>query len=493
MDEARLILGSFPVGASDADDSSFKKYDAALRQYSLAALKLSKEARAAVLADPVPFLLMLDPARNTIGNLVLLDIFYNDDAAAAELPSRVLERTVEFLRNFDPRQVTYVGGLLLSLLERIGSGNVLPPSLSVEIITSTILRLNPKGSVFTSTHLLLAKLAYATNVIEQALPVLEASVVFYPATFTPRDARHLLCDPEPLYSPSNSTNTAITDPLRSTTVMEYNLIRGSIYISRKDWGKAQDAFELVLTHPCRNKNVSMMMTGAYKKWLLVGLLHQGKAPVIPSLLSSTMQATLTTVGEPYGSLASLFCTTRVADLKAKFETHEKTWKVDGNMSLVEEVMSAYQKWQIKNLKNIYTRVPLSEVQRTTLDAETGKPLADVQTTEALVRSMIESGTLDGEIETAADGRESYLALSSPKASMTEDDVSLVMKNSWKSLLELNEAYQSTDRRLKWNKDYVRHMSREQKRAEVEKEADAAVGFETQIEDEDLMTGVLASA
>ncbi|RCI08958.1 hypothetical protein L249_5076 [Ophiocordyceps polyrhachis-furcata BCC 54312] len=490
MDDAKLVLGSFPAGALDADDSAWKKYDTALRQYASATLKLSREARAAVLADPVPFLQMLDPAKNTIGNLVLLDILYSDDA---ELPSQVLERTVEFLRNFDPRQVTYVGGLLLSLLERIGSGKILPPDLSVELLASTIMRLN-QVSLFTSTHLMLAKLAHATNASEQALPVLKASVVFYPTVFTPRDVRHVLCDPEPLYSSSNSTKSApLTDPLRSTTVMEYNLLRGLIYISREDWGRAQDAFEQVLTHPCRNKNVGIMMADAYKKWLLVGLLYRGRAPVFSSLVSPAMQTNLTTVGEPYSGLASLFSTTRVADLRTKFETHRQTWQMDGNMSLVEEVMSAYQKWQIKKLKYIYTRVPLSEVQRTTLDAETGKPLADVQTTEALVRSMIASGTLGGEIEPAADGGESYLAFGSPMASMTEEDVALVINKSWKSVSELREAYLSTDQRLKWNTDFVRHAAREQKRAEVEKEADAAVGFETQVEDEDLMTGVLASA
>ncbi|KAF4584091.1 COP9 signalosome complex subunit 3 [Ophiocordyceps camponoti-floridani] len=486
MDEARFILGNFP--SLGEDDFSLKKYDVAMRQYASTTSKLSKEARAAVVSDPGSFFPMLEPGANSIGCLVFLDILYSENA---ELPAQVLDMTVAFLRKFEPRQVTYAGTLFSSLLERVGSGRMFPPSVAVEILVGAMLRLDPTASIFTTTHLTLAKLVHATDIVHPALPILDADILFYPPSSTSRDAKQLLCDPDLPPASSISMNAAIVDQVKSATVQEYNLERSYIYISSREWPKAFAALEQVISHPFKNKCISKMMTEAHKKWLLVGLLHQGKAPSYPQHLSATAMGSFTTTSEPYNSLSTLFSTRRVANLKAKVEQNKMTWEEDGNASLVAEVMAAYSKWQIVNLRHIYKRVSLSEVRRMTLDAETGEPLTDVQTTEDLVRSVIESGLLQGEIETGKDGQESYLAFDDSLDSMTEDEFARQVAHCLRRLETLNGHLAIASERLNGNRDYVRHLVREQKRAEVEKEADAAVGFETQIEDEDLMTGVMA--
>ncbi|PFH59408.1 hypothetical protein XA68_12410 [Ophiocordyceps unilateralis] len=486
MDDASFILGSFP--SYGEEDLGLKRYDAALRQYASSASKLSKEARAAVVANPIPLFQMLQPARNSIGCLIFLDILYSHHS---ELPTHVLDMTVEFLLAFDPRQVTYVGGLLLSLLERIGSGRVFPAMVAVELLVTAMLRLDPTGTIFTPTHLILAKLVYETDLVRPALPVLDADILFYPVPPTSRDAKQLGYDADLPPAASISASAGLADQVKSATVLEYNLVRGLIFISRRDWPTAHAALEQVISHPSKSKGVSKMMTEAYKKWLLVGLLHEGKSPRYPSNMGVAAQTNLATTGEPYSSFAMLFSTDRVANLKTKYETHRQTWEEDGNATLMAEVMSAYQKWQIINLRHIYQRVSMSEVQRTTLDAETGKPLRDVQTTETLVRGMIRSGILRGKIETGQAGGESYIAFSDSHGSMTEAQFARELAHCQRQVETLNGHLAVADERLNGSRDYLRHLAREQKRAEVEKEADAAVGFETQIEDEDLMTGVLA--
>lgn len=119
----------------------------------------------------------------------------------------LLNKTLNFLLKFDAYQVRYVGPSLLGLLERVASGTLFSvclvdcmttqwltfeqPLVSVELLTTAMLRLDPSGSLFTSTHLLLAKLAFDTNITEPALAVIDRDVVFYPDMAGHSDPRPL--------------------------------------------------------------------------------------------------------------------------------------------------------------------------------------------------------------------------------------------------------------------------------------------------------------
>ncbi|KAM4063907.1 COP9 signalosome complex subunit 3 [Hirsutella rhossiliensis] len=488
MEEARRTLKSFPPALGTFE--TLKQYDLAIKQHVSALGKLSKEAQAAMAANPVAILQTLAPADNSIGYLTVLDIAHGEKT---EPSAQVLDMTLEFFLNFDVCQVRYVGAMFSSLLEKVGSGAIFPPKVAVELLVAVILRLDPSGSIFTSTHLVLAKLAYASSTVERALPVLDADILFYPAITSYKETRHYLCDPDLPSLGFLTPATGLTEQLKSATVLEYNFLCGMLYISRRDWSKALAAFEQVISHPSRNKGVSKIMAEAHKKWLLVGLLHQGKTPRPPSYTSPTAQASYQTTSEAYMTFASLFNTDKVGLLRTEFDTNRQAWEEDGNASLAAEAMSAYQKWQIINLRQVYLRVSISEVRRTTLNAETGEPLADDQATLALVRDMIESGMLLGLIQTGRNDGESYLAFGNAQNSMSEVEFAKEVARSQQSIEFLSTQYRLTNERLSANKDYLRHLIRDQKRSEMDKEADAAIGFETQIEDEDLMTGVLAHA
>ena len=454
----------------------------------------------------------MDPATNSIGYLTVLDLALDgkDTEAVAAQQRELLDKTIDFLVKFDPCQVRYVVTGFFSLLEKIGTGHLFSvfmpmpwfnshslltlaqPLVATELLATAILRLDPSGSMFTPAHLVLARLAYTANSVEPALKVLDADVLIYPNMSGSKEAKPL-CDPSLSPSAFMPASTGPTEQLRSASVLEYNLVRGLIYISRRDWSKARAALEQVVTHPSKERGVSRMMTESHKKWVLVGLMHQGKAPSLPPYTNAASQGSYQAMSGPYNSIASLFSTDKTAELKAEVETFRQTWEDDGNASLVAEVMAAYQKWQIINLRRIYQRVSIAEVRRTTLNAETGEPLADDETTLALVREMIDSGMLNGEIQLGQVDGESYLAFRDAQGLMSETEFAVEVARRHHSIQALSEQYRHTNERLTGSKDYARHLLREQRRAEKEREADAAVGFEAQIEDEDLMTGVLAHA
>lgn len=324
------------------------------------------------------------------------------------------------------------------------------------------------------------------------MKVLNSDILFYPTALVDYDSSSCLCEKTLAPSDFITPATGLTEPLKSTSVLEYNLVRGLIYISRRDWSRAVSALGQVISHPCKERAVSKIMTECHKKWILAGLMDQGVAPALPCYTSLAAQSSYPVSGSLYITVATLFGSGKAAELKKEVEARHQTWAEDGNASLMAEVMAAFKKWQIINLRRLYQRVSVSEVRRCVLDAETGEHLRDDETTLSLLREMMDSGMLPGEVELGGEhGQTPYLAFRDSESSLSEKEFAREAARCHDQLQWLGKQYRLADERLGGSKDYGRHVVREQKRAEMDKEADGAIGFEAQIEDEDLMTGVLA--
>lgn len=317
--------------------------------------------------------------------------------------------------------------------------------------------------------------------------IIDQDILFYPNMSGSRDARPL---GDPTLPPTSyiSTSTGLTDQVKSSTVLEYNFYRGLIYMSRREWSNAQLAFEQAVSHPSKDKVVSKIMVEAYRRWVLVGLLSEGKAPTVPVHATPSAKSCYATVCKPYNNVATLFNTPRAAELKKEVEDNESVWQQDATTTLLAEILSAYQKWQIINLRQIYQRVAIDEVRQVTLSAETGEPLADEQAVFGLIRQMIESGMLRGQVE-QHDGQ-SYLAFQEGDETLSEADFAKQIAQSHHSVDSLAKQFRVMSDRLSVSKEYVRYVVREQKLAE-KGGGDAGIAFDSQIEDEDLMSGIMA--
>ncbi|KAL7942148.1 hypothetical protein V8C42DRAFT_332682 [Trichoderma barbatum] len=489
MEEAKRIFQDF--SPSHASYQSTKAYDAAAKSYAASVTKLSNDVQTALQLNPIEALQLVDSSTNSIGYLSIIDTLLRGSVPESTPRSLLLDEAVRFLLKFDPIQIRYVGSLFRSLLEDLGS--FFSPLVAVELLANAILRIDPSGSVFTSTHLTMAKLAYDANCLEPALKVLDADILFYPRNAHParlEDAKKLYdTEVEPyVYIASAS----LTDTIKSTSILEYHLLQAMVYISRKDWLKAQVALERVIGHPIKDKGVSKIMVESYKKWLLVGLLREGRPPNFPSYITSATKSTYSSLSEAYNNIASLFTTDGALALKEEFDKGRSTWEEDSNMTLLEEVIVSYQKWQIINLRRIYHQVSISQIRQTTLSAQTAATLKDDEEALLLVSDMIESGMLKGQLQVGSTAGESYVTFHEDHDLMTEAEFAAEVARSHGSIEALTKQYRVTNERLSSTKDYARHVVREQKRMEKDI-ADAGVGFDTQIEDEDLMTGLVGNA
>lgn len=352
-----------------------------------------------------------------------------------------------------------------------------------------MLRLDPTGSMFTSTHLPLAKLAYQTGWIDQALRVLDSDILFFPGMVGQKETKPL-CDAS-LSPPSFiSVETGLTDAVKSATVLEYNLVAALCYVRRRDWTKAHRALERVISHPSRDKGVSKIMDSAYKQWMLVGLLKDGKEPILPSHVSSAAKASFETLGLPYRNVSALFSTDNAPQLKAEVAANFAIWEEDQTLSLLNLVVSAYQKWHIINLRDVYTQVSIAKLRQSTLSAETGEALQTDREMVTLVQGMIESNLLRGVLVEGQTGEDTYLKFQDDDGHLPEAEVALRIQQHARSIDSLGKLYRAANERLGHSKEYVKHLVKEQKRAEKDGN-DQGLGFDSQIEDEDLMTGIMA--
>jgi COP9 signalosome complex subunit 3 len=342
--------------------------------------------------------------------------------------------------------------------------------------------------MFTSTHFNLAKLAVEANVIDPALKVFDKDITNFPNMPGAKDPRPL-CDTTLNPSAYISSSTGLTGQIRSSSILEYNLLRAIAYMSRRDWPKAHVALEQAITHPTKERGVSKLMLDAHKRWVLVGLLSSGASHSLPSYTSSQAKSSYNSLNSAYIEVASLFSTSSASQFLQEIQANQKTWEDDGNRSLVREVMAAYQKWQIINLRHIYTEVPIPQVRKLTRSGETGEELKDNGEVVALIRSMIDGGFLKGSLQ-LEDGAEGYLKFEDDSDPVSETAFAAQIAYSHQRITALSQQYKLANERLSGNKEYVKHVVREQKRAEKDG-PDAGIGFDSQVEDEDLMTGIMS--
>ncbi|PHH62465.1 hypothetical protein CDD81_7112 [Ophiocordyceps australis] len=459
----------------------------ALKDYAQSIFYMPKATQGLIDENALAILKLLDPSQDTLAFLFVINIAL----AQKEVSKEVLDKVVLFLCSFDVCQVRYAGAAFSALLTKIASESLFPPVVTINLLVEAMVRLEPSGTMFTNLHLPLAKLVYDCGDFDLAARVLDSDILFYPSTANTKESRPL-CEPGLPPYVFMSTKTGLTSLVTASVVLEYNLVRSLIYISAHDWAKAYSALEQIVTHPCKDKSVSKIMIDAHKRWLLVSLLHTGKNPDSPPITSRSALNVYHNKNRPYLVVADHFDTDNVIQFADACQEHTQMWRADATESLIDQVMMAYQKWRIINLKNIYVCLSLSQVRRATLDAVTRQPLPTNAALVVMLQEMVDSGMLKAIIapeENDPDTEGSLLFTQSSQWS-SEKEFGDTISRTVQSIKDLGQQYRLVDERLSSNADYVRHLAHNKKRSESEKELDPTLGFESQVEDEDLMTGIV---
>jgi COP9 signalosome complex subunit 3 len=322
------------------------------------------------------------------------------------------------------------------------------------------------------------------------VPVLEKFILYVPSTKDQLKPKYV-CDVG--LSPASyiTPNSGLTLKMKPIDVMEYFIYSGMVYIGLRRWADALECLENCVTYPAKDGAVSKIMVEAYKKWVIVSVLLDGKARSLPKTTTAAAAKVYHTIGKPYDTVAQIFETGTASRLKAEVEHGQGVWENDCNVGLMQWILAAYQKFQIRNLGNIYSKISIPEILNLTMDAQTGAKLPNAFAMEGLIRSMIQEGSLNATMSNTS-GQPAVLTFSPSGPILTEAQMQRELAASAERIHALTQDIKQTDRMLTHEKDYITFVKKMKAKGNKFEMQDQGIGGEMEwnaMEEEELMTGV----
>ncbi|TKA69990.1 hypothetical protein B0A55_08847 [Friedmanniomyces simplex] len=446
------ILLSFPP--DDVAKLTRKKYDDAINKYIQRLEKLPSTTWLK-LVDKKNLLEMLNPEVNSIPYMASLN---SQMKAAGKDRSKIellLNYAVIFLATFDPVQVRYVGDTWLNVLD--WTLDMIPESGSSDLspISSAMLRLDPTAGTFTSTHLRFLRKCLEGGVPSHALPILDKNIYAMPTTPPKFLSDEYLCDDLELSNTFITPKSGFTRKIQPEYVLEYYLLGAHIYLGMRNHARARLFLEYAYLHPTIQHSVSALQVEAYNKWVMVGLLTEGKPYPIPRTHDTGVMKSIRDVARPYDALAESFVKRDLSKYRAEVEVGLQIWHEDGNLRLVKEAESALLRFRVMDLQKTYAALPIGRVA-----VHVGYP---PDTTLQWVTEMIRQRHLQASITPHGSGDAGDAVLrfhqSTPGSSAQFDDD---LEAQTQRIEALVAHARDADRRLQLTKEYVEYTKRQKR-------------------------------
>ncbi|KAK6928491.1 Proteasome component (PCI) domain [Dillenia turbinata] len=135
---------------------------------------------------------------------------------------------------------------------------------------------------------------------------------------------------------------------------------GMICIGQKRFSKAIELLHNVVTAPMSTMNA--IAVEAYKKYILVSLIHQGQfSTPFPKYTSTAASRNLKSFSQPYMDLAIAYGSGKRSELEACFEANKENFEADSNLGLVKQVLSCMYKRNIQRLTQTYLTLSLQDI------------------------------------------------------------------------------------------------------------------------------------
>ena len=229
---------------------------------------------------------ILDPSVNTLPYLfsLLAQIgALNGKSNCLNPGATQWQKALYFLERFDPIQIRYAGIEIRRLFDIVASklpslkSDTTSQAEAFSALGTAILRVDPAGATFTSSHLIFLRKCLEEEMYSEALPVLNHTIFYFPST--KKSAEHslhsYLCSNHDTSSTFISAESSLSAKLDYRDHLEYFLYGAMCYMGLKEWRRALLLLEIVIVCPVV-VNASKIQVEAYKKYILVGLLYRGQ-------------------------------------------------------------------------------------------------------------------------------------------------------------------------------------------------------------------------
>lgn len=384
---------------------------------------------------------------------------------------------VRALLTFDPIQARYVGTQLRDIIDTVVTGaeqtsNHVP---AMQLLRNVILRLDPTSSTLSMTHYQYLRLCMAIRAYTDAIDILDRPIYHVPTPESTKTLEKRLgkyrCSIGESSLPTFTAQTGLAGKITSRIYLEYFLLGAVCYIATEQWKKAQTFLEVVLVHPTHGNAVSLIMVDAFKKWMLVGLLIDGKGASVPKAMSANAGKFMRALSKPYDCVVEAFRSHKGERLRGEIQEGLEEWNKDGNYGLMREVYAAFRKFEVIRLSKTFAALPVEEIA-----ARTSPTPQDIQESFIYINTLIANGDLQARITPSQKGglgTVRFLSTETSQKSETDIEKELAVRAlELKSLLKYIADY---DHQLEVNKDYLDFLLKAKKARDQDKKATANSG------------------
>lgn len=452
MSDPLAVMLSFPPG--NVAKLSAKEYDKEMHTH----LKKINAVSSSAWTKPVgkqSLLDLLNPAVNTIPFILALTEHIKAAGKDRTRQEILLNQAIIFFATFDPVQARYAGDQWVTLLQWTLQSMQKMSIIDLSPIYAAMLRLDPTAGTFTTNHLVFVRACLETGVPSQALPILDQNIYAFPTAPAKNAPEDLLSEAHELSNTFITTKTGFTSALRPENILEYYLLGAHIYIGCRNHSRARLFLEYILLTPNLNHATSALQVEAYKKWVLVGLLAEGRPYPLPRTHDQAVMKSIRAIAKPYDTLVEDFEKRDSRKYLAEADAGTQIWHDDGNLRLVHEAGNALLRYRVIDLQKTYAALPVSRV------ASHIGFAADVtlQMLQDMIRaSHLHASISPGSASAAGDAVLRFHSTStSTSTSAAQADHDLEAQTL--RIRALIASVRDADRRLQLTKEYVEHAKR----------------------------------
>lgn len=174
----------------------------------------------------------------------------------------------------------------------------------------------------------------------------------------------------------------------------YHFYGALLYIKLKLFDRALQFLRIIISAPTHN--TSVIQVNAYKKFVILSLIVNGKMEPIPYITDSVATKTYKVLGKVYNEFSKVYERQNREEIKDLYFKHRSVFIEDKNNKLVKHAINSLSYHEIYRFREIYTSISIIDINRkigpwdgVLLDSQDSYNL-----TEKFISDMIEDGKLN---------------------------------------------------------------------------------------------------